>query len=202
MRRRISSAHTMSMVRTGRRHDLCPCEHVCESPLPWRRVANVPLPRVAVIAASGFWQIAEQVGESKTAEDCETLFRQHQGYLSLNVEYHSDVVFATMVHDHFNAVPQKVSAVSARLSCRPASGNSCRVAGFAVACRCDGRATNRYSASRERRLPTSRAAHQQASSQVTTAEGGAAGGSLISSGSSAPPSAAKGRRTPRPGFRV
>ncbi len=37
---------------------------------------------------------------------------------------------------------------------------------------------------------------------MTTAEGGAAGGSLVSGGSSAPPSAAKGRRTPRPGFRV
>ena len=66
--------------------------------------------RLASVAVILFaLQIAEQVGESKTAEDCETLFRQHQGYLSLNVEYHSDVVFATMVHDHFNAVPQKVS---------------------------------------------------------------------------------------------
>ena len=48
-------------------------------------------------------QVAEAVGSTKTAQDCETLFRQHQGYLTLNVEYHAEVVFAAMVMDHFNA---------------------------------------------------------------------------------------------------
>ena len=53
-------------------------------------------------------QVAESVGPSKTEQDCETLFRQHQGYLTLNVEYHAAVVFAAMVRDHFNTVPQRV----------------------------------------------------------------------------------------------
>ncbi len=79
-------------------------------------------------------QIAEQVGDAKSPEDCETLFRQHQGYLSLNVEYHSDVVFATMVHDHFNAVPQKVSDKPDQSQLALCSRDSCTQACIRVCC--------------------------------------------------------------------
>ncbi len=152
-------------------------------------------------------QIAEQVGDAKSPEDCETLFRQHQGYLSLNVEYHSDVVFATMVHDHFNAVPQKVSE-------NPGAGSGLPRARAMAATRHALVFRTPVCPALWQRLQLSDCpmckggisgswmfACQQASSQVT-AEGGATGGSLVSGGSSAPPSAAKGRRTPRPGFRV
>jgi hypothetical protein len=82
------------------------CIHITPPPFPAQPVRS----NVMILSDSPDvdMQIAEQVGSSKTPEDCETLFRQHRGYLTLNVEYHSDVVFATMVHDHFNTVPQKV----------------------------------------------------------------------------------------------
>ena len=95
-------------------YSTAPCASIILSPHPLARPRLSLLPsqmcqcRDADRASCLGLQIAEHVGSSKTAEDCETLFRQHRGYLTLNVEYHSDVVFATMVHDHFNTVPQKV----------------------------------------------------------------------------------------------
>ncbi len=50
------------------------------------------------------------MGSWQSAADCEALFRQHQGYLSLDKKYHLEVAWLAMVQDSFNAAPLKASS--------------------------------------------------------------------------------------------
>lgn len=52
--------------------------------------------------------MSAEVGSWQTAADCEALFRQHQGYLSLDKKYHVGIAWLAMVQDSFNAAPLKV----------------------------------------------------------------------------------------------
>lgn len=47
------------------------------------------------------------MGSWQAAADCEGLFKQHQGYLSLDKKYHVEIAWLAMVQDSFNAAPLK-----------------------------------------------------------------------------------------------
>jgi hypothetical protein len=53
-------------------------------------------------------QVAEAVAGWQAAADCEELYLQHKGYLSLDKQFHMEIAWLAMVQDSFNAVPSKV----------------------------------------------------------------------------------------------
>lgn len=52
-------------------------------------------------------KVAEAVGGQHTAADCEALYFQHKGYLSLDKQFHMEIAWLAMVQDSLNAAPAK-----------------------------------------------------------------------------------------------
>lgn len=127
-------------------------------------------------------QVAEAVGGQHTAADCEALYYQHKGYLSLNKQFHMEIAWLAMVQDSLNAAPAKVC-------CTPQAGQTLH----AFVCRCP--------LSTEVVLPSSACVFlvvlQGRSDKTPSDAGMGATGSIISGGTSTPQFASRGRRTPR-----
>jgi hypothetical protein len=61
-------------------------------------------------------QVAEAIDGWQAAADCEALYLQHKGYLSLDKQFHMQIAWLAMVQDSFNAAPSKVCRVRCDLS--------------------------------------------------------------------------------------
>lgn len=60
-------------------------------------------------------QVAEAIDGWQAASDCEALYLQHKGYLSLDKQFHMQIAWLAMVQDSFNAAPSKVARACAHI---------------------------------------------------------------------------------------